>query len=76
MRGETGEMMTEAAIETGAAVTEMIGGPVADGKMTETGEEGEDFVMTTEGAGGSRDGVETLRRGETGTQQTGRGERR
>lgn len=78
MRGETDEMMTEAASEIGAAVTEMTGGPVEDGKTTgtETEEEGEGFVMTIERAGGSRGGVETLRRGVRGTQQTGRGERR
>jgi len=73
MRGETDEMMTEAASEIGAAVTEMTGGPVEDGKTTEKGEEGEGFVMTIGRAGGSRGGVETPRRGVTGTQQTGRG---
>ena len=78
MRGETDETKTGAAIGTGAAATEMTGGQVADGKKTgtEIGEEGEGSVMMTEGAGGSQDGVGILRRGETGTQQTGRAERR
>jgi len=78
MRGETDETRTEAAIGTGAAATETTGGQVADGKKTgtEIGEEVEGSVMMTEGAGGSQDGVGTLRRGEKGTQQTGRAERR
>lgn len=76
MRGETGETRTGAVIETGEAVTEMTGGPVADGKTTERGEEEDGSVMTTEGAGGSPDGGETWRRGETGTRQTGQAERR